>query len=217
MLEITSYRWVPEMAQGYVRDIRARWACEEASLPYKMRLIGRAELAVDHPYRQEQPFGQVPVLHDGAICIFESAAMTLHIAEKSNVLLPADPVARARVKAWVIAAINSIEPFVSNFSEACFNEGQAWAQEKKPIAMAALEKRLGDLERFLKGREYLEGGFSVADLVMACVLRDLDGRDVLAKFPLLSAYQARCLARPGFRKALAAQMQTFAEYVPSKG
>ena len=169
MLEITSYRWVPEMAQGYVRDLRARWACEELGLPYKMRLIGRAEQAIDHPYRQEQPFGQVPVLHDGLICIFESGAIALHIAEKSNVLLPVNPVARARVKAWVFAAINSIEPAIASYSEVfVFQKEKDWAQGKRPFAIAVLEKRLGDLGRFLQDREYLEGGFSVADLMMAC-------------------------------------------------
>ncbi|MGI9377493.1 MAG: glutathione S-transferase family protein [Tsuneonella suprasediminis] len=107
-LEITAFEWVPKFAQGYVRDLRLRWACEEAKLPYSERLIS----AVKRPewYFAEQPWGQVPVLRDGEITVFESGACLMHLGEKSEALLPRDPAARARVVSWLFAALNSLEP-----------------------------------------------------------------------------------------------------------
>src|SRR5688500_11635459 len=110
-IEITGFAWVPDFARGFVRDIRPRWACEEGGIAYRERLIG-SEIAKSEDYRREQPFGQVPAYRDGEVQMFESGAMVLRIAERSEALMPNDPAARARILAWTIAALNSVEPFV---------------------------------------------------------------------------------------------------------
>ena len=113
MITISAFKWVPEFAQGQVRDLRARWALEEAGLPYKARLLELGDQ--DQPdYRALQPFGQVPILEEDGLVLFESGAIVLHIGERSEMLLPKDASARARATQWLIAALNSIEPFVMN-------------------------------------------------------------------------------------------------------
>src|SRR5262249_3625845 len=102
-----------EFAYGQVRDLRARWALEEAGLAYETRLLQQGDQ--DKPdYRVLQPFGQVPILQDGDFTLFESGAIVLYIGERSETLLPKDPVARAHATQWLIAALNSIEPFLMN-------------------------------------------------------------------------------------------------------
>src|SRR5687767_3016744 len=115
MIEISAFRWVPPFAQGLVRDLRVRWALEEAGLPYEARLIGFDDQA-SPDYRRLQPFGQVPYYRDDALELFETGAIVLHVAERSGTLLPADPAGRARAIAWMFAALNSIEPFVMNLA-----------------------------------------------------------------------------------------------------
>ena len=111
MITISAFKWVPDFAQGQVRDLRARWALEEAGLPYRTRLLGQGDQ--DKPdYRALQPFGQVPILEDDGFALFESGAIVLYVGERSETLLPKDPQARARATQWLIAALNSIEPFV---------------------------------------------------------------------------------------------------------
>src|SRR5258707_4175797 len=113
MITISAFHWVPPFAQGQVRDLRVRWALEEAGLPYKTRLLAQGDQ--DTPeYRALQPFGQVPILEEDGEVIFESGAIVLHIGERSETLLPKEPVARARAVQWLIAALNSIEPHVLN-------------------------------------------------------------------------------------------------------
>ena len=109
-IKVSAYRWVPPFAQGLVRDLRVRWALEEAGLPYEQRLLDFR----DKPegYRKLQPFGQVPSFEDGALVLFESGAIVQHIAERSTALLPADPSARARAMSWMFAALNSVEPSI---------------------------------------------------------------------------------------------------------
>jgi glutathione S-transferase len=108
MITISAFKWVPEFAHGQVRDLRARWALEEAGIPYKTHLLELGDQ--DKPdYRTLQPFGQVPILQDGDFTLFESGAIVLHIGERSETLLPKDPLGRARATQWLIAALNSIE------------------------------------------------------------------------------------------------------------
>ena len=115
MITISAFKWVPEFAQGQVRDLRVRWALEEAGLPYRTRLLEQGDQ--DKPdYRALQPFGQVPILDEDGQVIFESGAIVLHVGERSEALLPKDPGARARAVQWLIAALNSIEPFVMNIA-----------------------------------------------------------------------------------------------------
>lgn len=215
MIRVTAFKWVPPLAQGLVRDLRVRWALEEAGLPHEIRLVDFQETK-DPEYRRQQPFGQVPVLEEDGLTLFESGSIVLHIAEKSQNLLPAGENARARARTWVFAALNTIEPWIQNIALIdLFNRDKAWAQESRPDAIARLQTKLGDLDRWLDGRTYLEGEqFTAADLMMTTVLRNLRHTDLLEKeFPRLLEYKNKHEARPAFQKALAAQLKPFAEKV----
>lgn len=214
-IEITAFKWVPPFAQGLVRDLRLRWALEEAGLAYTEKLLapgeqGSAEnLAV-------QPFGQVPVLREGDLTLFESGAILMHLAGKSDALLPADAAGRARVLAWMFAALNSLEPAVQNLTSIdLFFANEEWAKLRRPGAEQFLRGRLTGLSNYLGAREYLEGGrFTVADLLMTTVLRNLRHTRIVADYPNIAALQARCEARPAFQHALDKQLANFAKYAP---
>jgi glutathione S-transferase len=205
---------VPDFAQGHVRDLRVRWALEEAGIPYEQRLIGHAErMAPD--YLALQPFGQVPAIEEDGEKLFESGAIVLAIARRSEALMPPDAQGRARTEAWIFAALNSIEPAVGALAEIdIFAAGQAWAAERRPAAVEAVTNKLALLQGWLGDRDYLENRFSAGDLLMATVLRDLGHTDIVEQHPKLLAYRERCLARPSFRKALADQLQSFEGHAP---
>lgn len=210
-IQFTAYRWVPPFAQGYVRDLRIRWALEEAALPYEVVLIDRGSEA----YRQWQPFGQVPAYRDDEVEMFESGAIVLHLAAKSLALAPADVPGRARVSTWIFAALNSIEPHAQTLVNLdTFYAGQDWTEGRRPSARALLERRLEALESALGDKAYLEGRFTAADIVMATVLRELEACEILKAYPGLDAYRARALGRPAFTKALEDQLTTFRENEP---
>jgi glutathione S-transferase len=214
-IQLTAFRWVPPFAQGYVRDLRIRWALEEAGLPYEVTLID-PKIQASESYRHWQPFGQVPAYRDDKVEMFESGAIVLHIAGKSEALAPRDDAGRARVSTWVIAALNSIEPHAQNLTELdVFHAGEAWIEERRPQAQAMVDQRLGALSEWLGDKPYLEGTFSAGDLIMTTVLRELVDCGALARFPNLDAYRARCQARPAFGRAMEGQMQAFRENAPA--
>jgi glutathione S-transferase len=209
MLTLTTFRSVPSFAVGYVRDLRVRWALEEAGLPYSVRALGFEEAATP-AYRREQPFSQIPVLQDGDLTLFETGAILLHLGERSPALMPAGADARARVTMWMFAALNSVEPYIANLvSLVVFASGEPWAAAARPAAEAMVDKRLRDLDDWLDGREWLAGDFSVADILMATVLRLVDNMEMVERYARVTAYRERCMARPAFRKALADQVAHF--------
>jgi glutathione S-transferase len=215
MIKVTAFAWVPPFAEGLVRDLRIRWALEEAGEPYEERLLQQGDQ--DTPeYRAIQPFGQVPVYEEDGLTLFESGAILLHIAERSDALLPRDPAARARAIQWVFAALNSIEPHVQNLALIdLFYAGEEWAKQRRPGAAEFVEKRLDALSASLRDKAYLDGDrFSAGDLMMTTVLRILRHTDLVAARPALHAYQLRCEARPAFQKALADQIAPFARNAP---
>jgi glutathione S-transferase len=214
-MTLTAFRWVPPFAQGYVRDLRIRWALEEAGLPYAVTLID-PQVQASADYRQWQPFGQVPAFRDDEVEIFESGAIVLHLADKSEALAPKDPAGRARVTTWVIAALNSVEPQAQALVHLDgFHAGEPWIEGARPSAQAGLERRLAALSEWLGEKPYLEGRFTAGDIVMTTVLRELVEDGVLKRFPNLDAYRQRCEARPAFGRALEAQLQTFRENEPA--
>lgn len=215
-MKLTAFRWVPPFAQGVVRDLRVRWALEEAGIPYETHLIGREEQMSD-AYRKQQPFGQVPVLQDGDLTLFESGSIVLYLAEKSTVLFPDDAKARARARTWVFAAINSMEPPMQNLATIdLFYPNEEWSKLRRPQAIKDLKRKLSNLSDWMGDKQYLEGQFTVGDLMMTSVLRIARHVDLVAQFPNLEAYQKRCEARPTFKKALADQMKPFFENAPPK-
>ena len=199
---IWTYDRVPEGPRGFVRDIRLRWACEEAGLGYDVRTVPFSDRGPEHLARQ--PFGQIPFLSDGGLDIFESGAGLLHLARKSERLMPRDPAGEAGTLQWTIAALNSMEMVTIPW----------WFLEVTGAQDNGLtgwfESRLAHIERVLKEREWLAAGrFTVADLLMADVLRVAKVRS-FGDRPATEAYVARITERPAFRKAHADQMAHFA-------
>ena len=208
MITVSAFRWVPPFAQGHVRDLRVRWALEEAGLPYETRLLEQGDQ--DKPeYRTLQPFGQVPILEEDGHALFESGAIVLHIGERSEALLPRDPLARARATQWVIAALNSIEPHLMNVVLIdLFYADQEWAKLRRPGAVEFASRRLASLSKALGEKPYLDGEhFTAGDLMMAAVLRMR--QDFSRNDARLAAYVERCTARPAFKRALDAQLGDF--------
>jgi glutathione S-transferase len=213
-IEVSAFRWVPPFAVGLVRDLRVRWALEEAGLAYDELLIGREDQN-SASYRALQPFGQVPAYREDGLELFESGAIVLHVAERSEVLLPRDPAGRARAIVWMFAALNSVEPHVQHLAAVdLFYTDERWAQERRPSALELVESRLAVLADRLAGRDWLEDRFTAGDLLMTTVLRILRHTELVAKHPPIDAYVQRCQARPAFQKALADQVAPFATHAP---
>ena len=213
-IRITAFKWVPPQAQGLVRDLRVRWALEEAGLPYTEHLLGPGDQN-SPAHRAVQPFGQVPVYEEDGLTLFESGSIVMHIGERSPVLLPADPAKRARVRTWMFAALNSVEPHIQALTSIdLFFAKEEWAKLRRPGALQMAQSRLNGVAAALEGRDYLEGEFSAGDLMMVSVLRFLRHTTMIADMPVLSAYQARCEARPAFQRALAAQVIHFEKNAP---
>jgi glutathione S-transferase len=206
-LVITTFDWVPEYPRGNVRDIRLRWALEEAGLPYRVQSVPFRDRTVDH--FAHQPFGQVPWLTDGDISIFESGAILLYIGERSANLLPADPRGRSEVVQWLFAALASVEAASQPWWILQISGDTAGTPGRKAFD-EFLKARLTHMESVLAGREWLAGAFSVADILMADVLRFVDRFDGLAPFPACRAYVTHATTRPSFVKAHADQMAHFA-------
>lgn len=206
-IEVTGFAAVPAFARGQVRDLRVRWALEEAGLAYRTRLIGGER---PEGYYAEQPWGQVPVYKEGDLQLFECGAIALHIAERSEALLPRDEVGRNRAIAWLFAALNSIDgPVMAYVSAALFHRGEPWSPGAAEAFRAALRGRLDRLSDWLGDKEWLEGRFTVGDLMMVSTLR---GEAILAQSPAnIVAYVRRGEARSAFKAALAAHLADTAE------
>ena len=202
-LTLTTFDWVPEMPRGLVRDLRVRWALEEARLPYRVNSVPFGDRGPAH--FAHQPFGQVPWLTDGDISIFESGAILLHLGERSPALMPADPHGRSEVTKWVFAALNSVEMASLPWAMLKFT-----GEPASKFLDEFVKIRLKRLEQVLTGREWLTGSFSVADILMSDVLRPVDRFDGLAGHPACRDYMARATARPAFVKAHADQLAHFA-------
>lgn len=207
-LILTTFKWVPEMPRGYVRDLRVRWALEEAGLAYRVESVPFGDHKAGHP--APQPFGQVPWLTDGDITIFESGAILLHLGELSDTLMPSDPRGRNEVVQWVFAALNSVEMASLPWSLLKFSNEGADTSAYRLFDDFLQTHRLALLEPVLAEREWLAGTFSVADILMSDVLRLVDRFGGLAEHPACKGYVARATARPAFKKAHADQMAHFA-------
>jgi glutathione S-transferase len=212
-IEITAFEWVPDFAKGVVRDLRARWALEEAGLDYRVRLLGQQRPA---DYLLEQPFDQVPILREGDVQIFESGAIVQYLGEKSEGLLPSDKQGRFRAIQWTYAALNSVEPAILNLLLIdIFYAGEEWAKLRRPGAEDFVKLKLKRLSEWLGDKQWLEGDrFTIGDLLMVTVLRFLRHTDVVAGFPSLAEYVRRGESRPAFQQALSDQLETYNQHEP---
>ncbi len=206
-ITLTTFDWVPKMPRGYVRDLRVRWALEEAGLPYKVNSVPFRDR--DKQHFSSQPFGQVPWLTDGDTKIFESGAILLYLAERSEALMPSDSQSRHEVIQWIFAALNSVEMACLPWSLYQFSGDTTDTPGRKNIDNFLIA-RLTHMETVFAGREWLVGSFTVADILMADVLRLVDRFDGLAEFPSCRDYVARATTRPAFKKAYEDQVAHFA-------
>ena len=214
-IELTAFKTVPDFAKGFVKDLRVRWALEEAGLSYTERLIDHEEKATP-AYRRRQPFAQVPAYKDDDVELFETGAILLYLAKTSEALAPPDPAGQARTASWVCAALNSIEPYVADVLIAqLFYPDEPWTDGFEKTALKHLNDRLAYLSDWLDDREWLEDRFTVGDIMMVTVLRDLIDRGPSDSHPTLDAYRRRGEARPAFKRALAAQLQAFERHEAS--
>lgn len=214
-VQITAFNWVPGFARGQVRDLRVRWALEEAGIPYAVRKFnGAAERPSD--YFEEQPFGQVPSYRDGVVRMFESGAIVLHIGDTCEALLPVDPQERARATTWLFAALNSVEPMIQQLAIIdLFHADSSWGRARRPEVETLVRTRLGRLSDHLGTRDFLEKRFTAGDLMMTTVLRILDHTGLVGEHANLAAYKRSCEARPAFGRALEAQLADFDGEAPA--
>ena len=208
-VEITAFRWVPPFAEGLVRDLRIRWALEEIGRPYRVRLLD-ATKPRPAEYFCEQPWGQVPIYKDNEVQLFESGAILIHLGLQDERLLPSDKASQMRGIAWLVAALNSIEPAIFPLLMTdTFNRGEAWTAEARPKFLERLEGRLKCLSDSLADKEWLEGRFTIGDLMIVAVLRQLREKGIVEKYPNVAALIERAQARPAFQRALADQLSVF--------
>jgi glutathione S-transferase len=216
-IQVSVLRWAPPVVHGLVRDLRVRWALEEAGWPYHEHVVSREDQQ-SADYRALQPFGQVPALQSNEGTLFESGSIVLHIAERSPALMPEEPAARSQVTSWIFGALNTIEPPVMmiNAIDMLYQGPKGPdVQGLRTFIVGWAEQQLDALVRVLGDKEYVLGRFSAADVLLTTVLRILRDTDLVEKRPTLKAYQRRSESRPAFQKALADHVANFQRHAPA--
>ena len=208
---ITAFASSPDRGRGLARDMRVRWALEEAGLAYEVRLVSFAEMK-QPAHLALHPFGQIPTYEENGLALFESGAIVFRIAERHAGLLPENPEARMRAIAWLFAALNTVEPPIVELSLAGILErNESWYEARLPLLQDRVRARLSQLSAKLGDADWLDGAFSAGDLMMVTVLRRLEGSGLLDGYPGLRAYIARGEARPAYQRAFADQLAVFTE------
>jgi glutathione S-transferase len=214
-ITITAFERSPDGGRGLARDTRVSWALEEVGQPYEVRLLSFAAMKAPE-HLALHPFGQIPTYEEGALRLFETGAIVLHIGQRYAGLLPEDADARARAIAWMFAAVNTVEPPILDLSTArLFEADRSWSAERLPLVRDRVRGRLAQLSARLAGEAWLDGDFSAGDLMMASVLLRLRASGILDEYPNLSAYVARSEARPAYQRAFAAQLAVNAPAPPA--
>ncbi|HRI49265.1 MAG TPA: glutathione S-transferase family protein [Pseudomonadota bacterium] len=205
-ITITAFERSPDGGKGLARDTRVRWALEEVSQPYEVRLVSFSAMK-EPAHLALHPFGQIPTYEEGELALFETGAIVLHIAQHHAGLLPDDENARARAITWMFAAINTVEPPILELVTAKLLEGdKPWTAERLPLVADRVRSRLRQLAARLGDAHWLDGAFSAGDLMMVSVLLRLRASGLLDEYPNLAAYVARGEARPAYKRAFAAQL-----------
>jgi len=212
---ITAFERSPDRGKGLARDMRVRWALEEASQPYDVRLVSFDALK-EPAHRALNPFGQIPTYEERDLVLFETGAIVLHIAQRHRSLLPDDANGRARAVAWMFAAVNTVEPPILELATARLLEGdKPWTAERMPMVEDRVRGRLQQLSARLSDAAWLDGEFSAGDLMMVSVLLRLRPSGILDEYPNLSAFVARGEGRPAYKRAFDAQLAVFTGRLPS--
>lgn len=217
MITITAFKWVPPFAQGQVRDHRLRWLLKEVGWPYEVELID-ATVQRSAAYRAEQPFGQVPIMREtGRQTLFETGAIILDVATRAGLLLPTADADKSLVLCWLFAALNSIEPYLSEVAQCDFFMDAPVLKEKyRPLAVQGADMRLRELAAALGERSWLVGdAFTIADLANASVMKIVSHTQLVEAYPNLAAWRDRCFARPAYREAIEEQCEVFNRHGPA--
>jgi len=206
---ITAFERSPDRGRGLARDMRVRWALEEVGQPYNVRFTSFQAMK-EPAHLALHPFGQIPTYEEGDFSLFESGAIILYVAERHAGLLPLSSDGRARAIMWMFAALNTVEPSIVERSMAMmFDHDKPWHAERLPILDSNVRIRLDQLSSWLGEAEWLDGAFSLGDLMMVTVLRRLGTSGILEDYPILAAYIARGEARPAYQRAFADQLAAF--------
>lgn len=214
---LTAFAQSPDRGRGLARDMRVRWALEEVGQPYAVRLLSFADMKTP-AHRALHPFGQIPTYEESGLVLFESGAIVLHIAQHHDGLLPAEPHARSRAMAWLVAALNTVEPPILALQDTVLLErDQPWYAQRLPLVHERVHARLAPLNERLGDADWLDGEFSAGDLVMVSVLLRLKASGLLDAHPRLAAYLARGEARPAYQRAFAAQWAVFQQSTGAAG
>ncbi|MGE3930719.1 MAG: glutathione S-transferase family protein [Hyphomonadaceae bacterium] len=205
-ITITAFERAFDEGRGLARDMRVRWALEEVGQPYAVRLVPWEKFK-EQAHLARNPFGQIPTYEEGDLTLFESGAIVLHIAERFPGLLPGDADARARAIMWMFAALGTIEPpIVDRDVVEYFEAGKSWQGERFSMVDERIRGRLAQLSARMGDGEWLDGGFSAADIIMVHVLQRLEGSGLLEEFSNLATYVERAKQRPAYQRAFAAQL-----------
>jgi glutathione S-transferase len=205
-ITITAFERSPDGGKGLARDTRVRWALEEVSQPYEVRLLSFRAMK-EPAHLALHPFGQIPTYEEGDLALFETGAIVFHIAERHAGLLPDDATARARAITWIFAALSTVEPPILELGTARILEGdKPWSAERLPLVKGRVGDRLNQLSVRLGDAEWLDGAFTAGDLMMVSVLLRLKPSGILGEYPKLAAYVARGEARPAYKRAFDAQL-----------
>jgi len=211
MITITAFETSPDRGRGLARDMQVRWALEEVGQPYAVRLVSfKAIKAPAH--RAVHPFAQIPTYEEGELALFESGAILLHIAERHGFILPKEIHARARAIMWMFAAVDTVKaPIIEREAAILIERERSWFTERQVVLDSNVRRRLGELSACLGDREWLDGEFSIGDIMMIGLLRRLEGTAMLEEYPNLVAYVGRGEERPVFQRAYDAQFAVFAD------
>jgi glutathione S-transferase len=206
MITVYGFKRVEDPVIGETRDLRALWALEETGLPYHVHGLDfiEGETQTDD-YRRLSPFNQVPVIDDDGYIIAETGAIVIYLAEKANMLIPADLKGRSRVTQWCCTALNTIEPTLLQIQVIDGGGEEATGALRRPALVDRAKKQFAVLEEQLSSRRHLAGSdFTVADIMMTTILREIRKTDLIECFPALKDYFTRCQARPAWQRTLRA-------------
>jgi glutathione S-transferase len=206
MITVYGFKRVRDVVIGETRDLRALWALEETGLPYQVHGLDyiEGETQTD-AYRRISPFNQVPVIDDDGFIVAETGAIVIYLAEKAGKLIPTDLRGRSRVTQWCCTALNNIEPTLLQIQVIDGGGEAATGSLRRPALVDRAREKFTVLDEQLSSRPFLAGDdFTVADIMMTMVLREIRKTDLIEPFPALKDYFARCQTRPAWRQTLRA-------------
>ncbi len=205
-MKVYVFKSLPPILWGYTRDIRAMWALEECGIAYEPLGLdcGPKGLQDETWFEAISPFKQVPAIDDDGYILTESGAILLYLAEKSGKLIPRDLQGRAQVYRWTITSLNNVELMTLPILLADFQgDSNPHSKALRPILVETLGRFLGPIDKMLKNQLFVTGAeFTVADIVLTCVLREIRKTEILRNYPQVENYRHRCEERPAFVKVL---------------